>query len=155
MPSASLSKALLEFAAAKAGAEDAATKFAAAEENLINALRAAGQKTTSVVLPSGDSVTGTLVAGTRVTLDEEALKKSLGATKWRKVVKTVLDKAKLEAQVAVGNIDQNVVAAASTLMDIKPYIKAGGSWASAEVPKVIKAQANGRRVVRPRTKSVP
>lgn len=92
---------------------------------LIEALEKKGQK--SVTANNGD-ITGTLVKGSTISIDEEKLKKSLGAALWKKVTKQVLDKERLEAHIVTGDVDANVVAAASTEKDRKPFIKVTGTY---------------------------
>lgn len=75
------------------------------------------------VIDGADKITVTKVEGTRIVIDEPKLKKSLGAAVWNRITKAVLDKEKLENEVAVGHIDPNVVAAASEEKPVKPYLK--------------------------------
>lgn len=98
-------------------------KKAEIEERMIAAMSKQGTKT---VTAQGGAVKGTLVAGTRITIDEDALKKALSAAQWKKVTKQVLDKERLEAHIVTGDVDPNVVAAASTEKDTKPYIRVSG-----------------------------
>jgi hypothetical protein len=128
---------LLELAAAKAAAKEAAQRVVASEARLIEAMHKAGQKTVSAVLADGEAVKGTLVEPQSVVIDEERLKKAVGASMWKKVTKTVLDKTKLEAAVAIGEIDQNTVAAVSTLKDIKASVRVSGTFNPAEVAKTL------------------
>lgn len=93
------------------------------EARLVDAMTQKGQKTISA---QDGNVKGTLVAGSRITIDEDALKKALTAAQWKKVTKQVLDKERLEAHIVTGDVDPNVVAAASVEKDIKPYIKVSG-----------------------------
>lgn len=130
-------KGLLDLAVAKAEAKVAAEKVALAERTLIDRLHNAGQKTVSVVLTNGDAVKGTLVEPQTVTIDEDALKKRLGATLWKKVTKTVLDKAKLEAAVSIGEIKQTTVAEVSTIKDIKPSVRVSGTYAPEDAQETL------------------
>lgn len=69
--------------------------------------------------------TGTLVSATRLVFDEAKLKKSLGASMWNSLTKQVLDRSLLEANIAAGKVDANVVATATDEVQNKPYIKIG------------------------------
>lgn len=110
-----------------------------AEARLIDAMERKGQKTVS----AGD-LRGTLVKGTTITIDEAALKKSLGARLWGKVTKQVLDKEKLEAHIVTGEVDPNVVASVSAEKDRKPFVKVSGTYTPT------KPTASRKRVVRPK-----
>lgn len=70
-----------------------------------------------------DGIRVTKIAPTRVVIDEPRLKKALGAAAWKRVQKTVLDRDRLETQVAEGKIDVNVVATCSEIVPNKPYLK--------------------------------
>lgn len=82
-----------------------------------------GEKSITVTTASGEIVTGTMVQGERVVFNDAALKKKLGATMWNKVTERVLDKRKLEDQIAAGAVETADVAAASTTTKNKPYVK--------------------------------
>lgn len=84
----------------------------------------AERKTSSHVVRSGvRRITATIVRGSRLVLDEPALKKRLGADMWNKVTTRVLDRKKLDAFVASGEIDANEIAAASEEVDNAEYVK--------------------------------
>jgi len=68
-------------------------------------------------------VKATKVQGTRTTIDENTLKRSLGEKLWMKVSTRILDKKKLEAHIASGEVDPLVVAESSTETQTSPYIK--------------------------------
>jgi hypothetical protein len=61
--------------------------------------------------------------GEKVILNQEMLKKKVGAALWRKVTTTVLDNAKLMAHVKTGEISQATLAACSEMEDKASYIK--------------------------------
>lgn len=136
MASAAVTKNLLDLALLKNRAKEIAHDIGEAESRLIESMHKAGQKTTSVSLPSGDTVKGTLVEPQTVVIDEDRLKKALGAKQWAKVTKTVLDKVKLEAAVALGDIDTPTIASVSTIKDIKPSVRVSGTFAPAEAEQV-------------------
>lgn len=137
---------LIELAAVKAQQDMLATRKGEIEQNLVNALKSRGQSTVSTTLGSGATVKGTLVEGTRVTIDADRLKGALGAPLWKKVTKQVLDNEKLEAAVALGEVDPNVVAACSTEKDVKPYVRLSGKFSPTDV---IEAKVAVKRVRKP------
>ena len=71
----------------------------------------------------GITITGTIVRSASVILDEPALKKKVGASKWKSITSLVLDKKKLDAAVSAGDISITDVAAASTESPRAPYIR--------------------------------
>lgn len=140
---------LLELATIKARIEALAEAKAEVEERLIAAMSSKGQKTVTVSAQDGD-IKGTLVAGTRIIIDEEKLRGALTAAQWKKVSKSVLDKEKLEAHMVTGDVDPNIVASASTEKDVKPYIRVSGSLAiNVTDSKGHTKPAAKKRVVRP------
>lgn len=102
------------------------------QTRLVEAMKKEGQRHISVA-DDEFVVSGTLVEGVRVKIDEAKLKKALGGQLWMWVAKTVLDKAKLEKAMAEGKIDPNTVAAVSEEVDVKPYVKASVSKSVAKV----------------------
>lgn len=70
-----------------------------------------------------DTITATVIRGSRLIIDEDRLKKQLGATIWNKITQKVLDKQRLEAAIALGDIDPNTVAMVSEERQNKPYFK--------------------------------
>lgn len=81
------------------------------------------QEKTIVVEIDERKVKATKVEGVRTTIDENSLKKSLGEKLWMKVSSRVLDKKKLEAHIASGEVDPIVVAESSTEKANAPYVK--------------------------------
>lgn len=81
------------------------------------------QEKTIVVEIEDRKVKATKVEGIRTIIDENTLKRSLGEKIWMKVSTRVLDKKKLEAHIASGEIDPLVVAESSTEKANAPYIK--------------------------------
>lgn len=120
---------LVQLAAIKAQIDALTEQKNVIETALCDALVAAGKKSTSITLAdTGDQIKGTLVAVQRVVYDEERLKKALGSKVWPKVVKEVLDKEKLEANIVAGVIDAVTVASCTEVKDNKPYVKISGSY---------------------------
>lgn len=81
-------------------------------------------------------LTGTLVESTTVTVDEAKLKKSIGATAYKKLTKPVLDKGLLEDAMARGVVDPNTVSACSIEKPRKPYVLVNTDTAKTSVPVV-------------------
>jgi hypothetical protein len=71
----------------------------------------------------GQVVVGTLVEPTKIVIDEKRLKKTIGATTFRKVCKETLDKTKLENAVKEGLVDMKDVAVSSDEVPIAPHVK--------------------------------
>lgn len=95
----------------------------ALEAELLDDLDEMDEKSLTVTTTAGEVLTGTKVQGERVQINDTALKKKLGATMWNKVTERVLDKRKLEDQIAAGEVEVADVAAASTTAKNKPYVK--------------------------------
>ena len=81
--------------------------------------------TSTSVMEGPVKVTGTLVESTGLTIDEERLKRAVGATKWQGITSRVLDRAKLEDAIAKGVIDPTLVAECSQETPRRPYVKIG------------------------------
>jgi hypothetical protein len=116
------SEALTRFIDAKKAADHAKRELEAAEAELIESLRAAGDKSTS--LTEGDKVQRATVVQTETTkIDEEGLRKALGVKLWNKVTVKKVDKAKLTAIIADGEISPELASGFLTVQKNKPYIR--------------------------------
>lgn len=124
---------LLKIAHMKSLQDALAAQIATTQEELMVDMNARGLHTVSRVLDNGDTIKGTLVAPSRVSIDADRLKNVLSAAQWKKVTTLVLDKAKLEAAAAINVVDPNMVAACSTITDTKPYIKVSGKYSPQDV----------------------
>lgn len=95
-----------------------------AQEELVGIMQHDGNKTATVpnLAGSGD-LSITLVEGSTMLLDEQKLKTALGAQMWSKVTSRVLDRKKLDAYVASGDINPLVIARASTEKPKTPFVK--------------------------------
>lgn len=71
----------------------------------------------------GVTITGTVVRSETVSMDEEALKKKVGASTWKKITSLVLDKKKLDIAMSSGDVSLTDVAAVSTTTPRSPYIR--------------------------------
>lgn len=92
------------------------------QERINEAMAATGQKSASRDI-NGQRYQLTYVEGSRVVIDEEKLRKRLGAALWTKVSTRFLDKKKLEAYIASGEVKTSVVAACSDDIPNAPYTK--------------------------------
>lgn len=72
---------------------------------------------------NGVTITGTLVRSSTVNLDDEALKKKVGANIWRKISTLSLDRKKLEVALQAGDVSDVDVAASSTITPKAPFVK--------------------------------
>lgn len=91
----------------------------------------------------GSGVKITLVEPVRVVIDEARLKKSLGARLWGKITRQVVEKKLLEACIAVGEIDANVVAACADEVPSTPHIRVSHGRAAASTPAAVRSNKRG------------
>lgn len=77
----------------------------------------------SVNSPDGRTISATKVTATKTVINEAGLKKTLGAKLWEKVTTVSLDKKKLEAFIASGEIDATKVAQNSEVFNNEPFVK--------------------------------
>lgn len=78
----------------------------------------------SFTTTDGDvKVSGSLIAGTETHVDEDRLKKALGAVEFNKLTKRVLDPTKVSAAIERGDLDPAVVAECSYDKPKRPYIR--------------------------------
>jgi hypothetical protein len=92
------------------------------ESQIIKEMEAAKRKTTATEI-SGINVKVTYVQGYSTKINEDGLKKALGAARWVKVTKMVVDKSKLETAMSNGLIDPIVVGQHVTQSPNKPYLR--------------------------------
>lgn len=93
------------------------------QEELVGLMQTSGMKSTTVDAANGEHLSVTLVEGTSIVIDESLLKKKLGARMWDRVTSRVLDKRKLDANVAAGDIDPMVIAECSNEVPRTPFVK--------------------------------
>lgn len=86
-------------------------------------LDAVGDRGPQTVQDGADSVRITAVRAERVVTDPTKLRQKLGPILWKLVTSQVLDTRKLEAAITTGQINPAIVAAASTIVPNKPYVK--------------------------------
>lgn len=121
-----ITKLLVQLAAAKQAEEKLSSLKVEIQTRLVEAMEARNLDKASATLEDGTSIKGTLVKAERVIIKEDDLKANIGSAKWKKVTREVLDKAKLEAAVAMGIVDADDVAAASEIVQNKPFVKVTG-----------------------------
>ena len=119
--STTLDARLVEFATTKVTLDTYEQMKKDQQADLVQEFKDGGFKSHSVAA-DGMKVTGTLVEPERVKIDEERLKKAVGTEVWNRITSRTLDKKKLEALLALGEIDPNVVASCSET-SVSPYIK--------------------------------
>lgn len=96
--------------------------IAKTQESILDTLDELGESTVTVSTPNGP-LKATRVQNSSIRMDEAALKSKVGAKLWSKITTLVLDKKKLEAFVASGEIDPLVVAECSQEVTSKPFIR--------------------------------
>lgn len=106
----------------KAEKDDIESQIKELQDSIVEILDSVEQKSLVVELEDR-SVKATKIQAVRTTIDESSLKKSLGDKIWLKVSVRVLDKKRLEAAIAHGEVDPLVVAECSTETESAPYIK--------------------------------
>lgn len=100
--------------------EKVAKRLAEIKAEVLNELET---DTATFVTEEGHAVKVTKVAGSSIVMDEERLRKSVGATIWNKITSRNLDKKLLEKAVSEGTVTAGTLAEVSTEKPIKPYLK--------------------------------
>jgi hypothetical protein len=112
---------LLDLWAAKITLKDTLELKDDSETELITALRQLGL--TKIETDTDDfHIAGTLVEGELVRYDETKMKDIMAPTLWSRVSTRVLDKAKLEQEVARGNIPPRILDECTEVVPKKPYV---------------------------------
>lgn len=122
-PSAELQKLASEVASLRKQREYIESEWARVQGEFLAKMKKEGFK--SITVP-GTKEQATVTAVTpedRAVINEDRLKKKLGSAMWNKVTKRVLDRAKLEQQVAAEVIDPVVIAECSEMKPSTPYAK--------------------------------
>lgn len=107
-------KLVRELAIARDNKDHAEKTIKMYQQDLVAWFKSKGRKTLKTENYNGATIQATYVSTTRIDIDEDKLKKALGAKTFKKVTKCVIDKSKLEELIAEGEIDPNVVAQCST-----------------------------------------
>ena len=116
------SKLVVAIADAKKQAADIADRLARDETELLDLMTRLGQEELKVT-SDGVQIKAKPVHGMRAVIDTEKLKKKIGRAMWLKVSTLVLDKKKLDAFVASGDIPTLTVAAVTEEIPSKPYVR--------------------------------
>lgn len=95
----------------------------ALQQRIVATLDSLEVKSHEVEVKGGRSIKATRSQNNRTVIDEIALKKAMGESLWNKVSSRVLDKKKLEAFIASGEVSATAVAKCSTENEGKPYIR--------------------------------
>jgi hypothetical protein len=69
------------------------------------------------------TISATIVAGSKLVIDELGLKKAVGAAMWNKLTSRILDRKKLDAFIASGEVSADTVAKCSEEHPIAPYLR--------------------------------
>ena len=105
-------------------AEEAQRAFQEAQDEIVEIMESQGIPSVSTLEEStGLQYTGTLVVGESVEFDEAALRKTLGVKMWDEVTRRVVDRKKLEARIATGDITAKAVEKNTIRKPRKPYLK--------------------------------
>lgn len=112
-----------EVALLRAEGADIADQVKVKQSEVLTLLKRAGINSHKFIDSDGHSLSTTVVQGTKIALDEEKLRKKVGAALWNKITTRVLDRKKLEAFVASGEVSQTVLAQCSDETPNTPYIK--------------------------------
>lgn len=124
----SIEELAVNWVRAKREAELAATVASEAAEKLIAAMDAAGADTGTVPDAQGGALRFTVVRGTTVSIDWDAVEKDVPKNVWKKVTKTVVDPSLVEAAVAMGAIKAETVAKHSEVKPRKAFVKPSGTY---------------------------
>ena len=113
-----LDEALQTYLQARHDRDQAAERMTAAADVALTELDRLGVKSHTT-----DDAKATMVIAQVHSIDEDRLKKRLGAAMWRKVTTAVLDRNKLDAFVKAGEIAASDVAAVTTTKDRAPSLR--------------------------------
>jgi hypothetical protein len=122
---------LNEFIEAKRAVEDAQRRLELAQQSLVEKMTRE-QRKTFIKEDGGKVYRATYVQAVRTVVNEEGLKKAIGAVKFRKVSKQVLDKKLLEKAMETGAVDPVLVGQYVTEVPNRPSIRLSEGTASDE-----------------------
>lgn len=92
------------------------------QNQILKDMQAKARKSISADV-AGVKVKATYVQGYSTKINEDGLKKALGATRWVKVTKMVVDKKKLEEAMSSGLVDPMVVGQHVQQTPNQPYLR--------------------------------
>lgn len=107
----------------KAQAAQLSETISSLQGQIIDQMDEMGEKTVRVKAADGTTIIATRTQSARYAIDEKSLQSKLGAALWKKVTTRILDRKKLDAFVASGEIEPLVVAECTTESHNAPYIK--------------------------------
>lgn len=108
----------------KAVVEEAQQAFEAVQEELIEMMESEEVPSVSVVEDStGLLYTGTVVHSESRVVDEEGLRQAVGSRAWKLVTRRVVDRKKLEAHTAAGDVSADTVAEYTVVKKRQPYVR--------------------------------
>lgn len=93
------------------------------EDILLKLMKERNLDSVAIAPDGSNKLTATAVYSSTEEIDPVALKKKLGAVKWKNVTTLALDTKKLQDAIARGEVDANIVAQCATTKPKKPYIK--------------------------------
>jgi hypothetical protein len=93
------------------------------QTRVVKAFQVAGTKSHKFVGPDGSVYSASFQQTEKVTLDEAKLKKRLGSALWNQITTKVLDRKKLDAAVAAGDIKPTDLSACSNVSLSAPFTK--------------------------------
>lgn len=102
----------------KAELEDMTNRLKEFDQTLIEAMRSAD--VSKVESPLGNV---TLVQATVTSYEPTVLKEVLTTAQWKRIIDEVVNRNKLEAEILVGRIDSDLVEAAKSTKQNKPYLR--------------------------------
>lgn len=119
---ATLEQKVIELHAMRKQSADLDIDIKKVQEEVVGLLDELGDNFAIVRTPDGP-LRATRVQNTSDRLDEAALKNKVGSAMWKKITTLVLDKNKMKAFVASGEIDPLVVAQCTTTVTGNPFIR--------------------------------
>jgi hypothetical protein len=108
----------------KISMEEAGKEAKVLQEEIIKDLSAANRRSYSFIDPrTGHKIGFTIVQNEPLVIDEAALAKKVGAAMWKKITTRVLDRKKMDAYIASGEISATTVSNVSTTKQSAPYLR--------------------------------
>lgn len=118
-----LDEVLIQLHDKRKTAKDLAEDISSLQDQAMPLLDQLGETKHVTTLPDGTKVRATKVEGHRTVIDEAKLKRKIGLSMWNKVTSRFLDRKKLDAYIASGEIKASIVADCTDEAPNKPYVK--------------------------------
>lgn len=122
-PSELLDELIIDVQAKRDQAKSLNEDIKTEQAEVLDLMERLGLDSHMIKLPNGKTVKATRIQATSTVIDEPKLKKRLGLALWNKVSTRTLDKKKLEAYIASGEVKVSVVAECSTDKTNAPFVK--------------------------------